>query len=154
MPRSTCWKYYCLQQCHRTVCIVNVFIPPAVILPSWLKMLGRHKLNVQCVLGVLLSGGVPLTLLLSILTNSLPPDLISLQSEAIFLHRYESWLLTLEIRFCPVFVSSCFPKTGLLMIKLPAAPCSLHISVHWSQNWKEWMISYFNNILICSKKAS
>lgn len=87
----------------------------------------------MCILlGFLLSGGVPLTLLQSIFSNSLPPDLISLQSEAIFLHRYESWPLTLEIRlfFGPVFVSSCFPKTGLLMIKLPAAPLALYISVH------------------------
>lgn len=87
-------------------------------------------------LGFLLLGGVLRTL--SIWTNSLPPDLISLQSEAIFLHRYKSWPLTPEVRFsCPVFVSLCFPKSALLMIKLPAAPCSHHISVHWSQNLKD-----------------
>lgn len=39
----------------------------------------------RSLLSFLLMGGVPLTLLLSILTNSLHPDLISLQSETIYL---------------------------------------------------------------------
>lgn len=40
-------KYERLQLCHEAICIVNAFILPVVIWPSWLKTFKGHKVHVQ-----------------------------------------------------------------------------------------------------------
>lgn len=140
----TCWKYYCHQQCHWDICTV------------------RHKLHVQFIGFPPFGWCSPHTAAIHL--NQFPaswsdkPSVWSHFLLQIWILASHSW--NTFFFFGCVFVSSSSQKTGLLMIKLPATPCSLHIAAHWSQNWIErngWFpisIMYYDLLLGKSKRPA